>query len=256
MGSIVKSTGSVTKSSRKKGQIDRAYQISNEAIRIAEKSGDIYSRTISYTSHGISCIGKRFIEEAKDSFLKALDFGERINYFSWKAISHYGLGEIYFEKGEYQQAIDHHNKAILLLEDSRLLHSLVNLIKLSLEKSKVMNNEKEIDLDQLRRLVAENKANYFEGIMRRFIGAILLNLNDQHTSDAKNWIEKAIEADQKHGMMLYLGLDYALYADVFNCNKDQFKAKEMLGRAIEILKKCGADGWVDKYEQELGTLNE
>jgi hypothetical protein len=32
------------------------------------------------------------------------------------------------------------------------------------------------------------------------------------------------------------------------------KAREQLGKAIEILKECGADGWVEKYEKELGAL--
>ncbi len=27
-----------------------------------------------------------------------------------------------------------------------------------------------------------------------------------------------------------------------------------LGKAIEILKECGADGWVEKYEKELALL--
>jgi len=36
--------------------------------------------------------------------------------------------------------------------------------------------------------------------------------------------------------------------------RDGLKAQENLGKAIEILKECGADGWVEKYEKELATL--
>jgi hypothetical protein len=35
---------------------------------------------------------------------------------------------------------------------------------------------------------------------------------------------------------------------------DQSKTKENLNKAIEILKECGADGWVEKYEKELASL--
>jgi hypothetical protein len=35
---------------------------------------------------------------------------------------------------------------------------------------------------------------------------------------------------------------------------DQSKAKEALNKAIEIFKKCGADGWVKKNEKELAAL--
>jgi hypothetical protein len=54
--------------------------------------------------------------------------------------------------------------------------------------------------------------------------------------------------------MFHLGKDYALYADLFKRKGDLSKARENLGKAIEILKECGADGWVKKYEKELAAL--
>ncbi len=41
---------------------------------------------------------------------------------------------------------------------------------------------------------------------------------------------------------------------MFRRKGDQSKAKENLNKAIEIFKKCGADGWVEKYEKELALL--
>jgi hypothetical protein len=51
-------------------------------------------------------------------------------------------------------------------------------------------------------------------------------------------------------MMFELGKAYALYADLFKRKGEKLKAQENLGKAIEILKECGADGWVEKYEKE------
>jgi len=56
-------------------------------------------------------------------------------------------------------------------------------------------------------------------------------------------------------MMFHLGKDYALYADLFNRKGDRLKAQENLGKAIEILKECGADGWVEKAEKELAQIS-
>ena len=50
------------------------------------------------------------------------------------------------------------------------------------------------------------------------------------------------------------GKDYALYAELFKRKVDHSNAKEDLVRVIEILKKCGADGWVEKHERELTAL--
>jgi hypothetical protein len=55
-------------------------------------------------------------------------------------------------------------------------------------------------------------------------------------------------------MMFHLGKDYAVYSDLFKRRDDRSKARENLGKAIEILKECGADGWVEKYEKELARL--
>jgi len=41
---------------------------------------------------------------------------------------------------------------------------------------------------------------------------------------------------------------------MFRRKGDQSKAKENLNKAIEIFKKCGADGWVEKYDKELALL--
>jgi hypothetical protein len=51
-----------------------------------------------------------------------------------------------------------------------------------------------------------------------------------------------------------LGRHYALYAELFRRKGDQTKTKENLKKAIKILKECGADGWVEKYEKELAAL--
>jgi hypothetical protein len=69
-----------------------------------------------------------------------------------------------------------------------------------------------------------------------------LNIDDQHTSEVENWVHQAIEADQRNGMMFYLGRDFALYDELFKRKGDRLKAQENLGQAIEILKECGAVG--------------
>ena len=56
------------------------------------------------------------------------------------------------------------------------------------------------------------------------------------------------------GNSFNLGRDYVHYAELFRRKGDQRRATEYLGKAIEILKGCGADGWVEKYEKELAKL--
>ena len=52
----------------------------------------------------------------------------------------------------------------------------------------------------------------------------------------------------RYGMQLNLAKAYALYAEWFKRKGNPSKARENLSTAIEILKECGADGWVEMYE--------
>jgi tetratricopeptide (TPR) repeat protein len=135
-----------------------------------------------------------------------------------------------------------------------LSNSLANLFQIAITRAKVKNNEKKINIEQLYQFVHENKVKLYDGLIRRYLAEILINIDDLHLDEAEDWIEKAIEADRRNGMMFYLGQDHALYAELFQRIGDQSKAKENLNKSIEIFKECGADGWVEKYEKELAAL--
>jgi hypothetical protein len=87
------------------------------------------------------------------------------------------------------------------------------------------------------------------------VAEILLNMDDQHISEAEDWVKKAIEVDKRNDTMWSLGLDYAFYGEWFKRKGDQPKARENLSKAIAILKECGADGWVKRYEKEMASLS-
>jgi class 3 adenylate cyclase/tetratricopeptide (TPR) repeat protein len=232
------------------GRIDLAFRTSNEGLQIAEESGDIFSKAITYISHGVSCYGKGLLEEAGKHLVKGLEFSERINFHSFNGTAQFHLGETYFEMGDFSKSKEHYQKGIWVWERNRLVPSWAGLGKVGLARSKVTNKEKDVDLEILYVHSRNNKVKVYEGWIQRYIGEILLNFDDQHVSEAEHWIQKAIEADQKNRMMFELGKAYALYADLFKRKGEKLKAQENLGKAIEILKECGADGWVEKYEKE------
>jgi len=233
------------------GKIDLQFQTTMEALHIAEESGDIYSKAMAYTNHGFSCYGKGVLEEAEKHLRKGAEFCERINYHSWNGCARFHLGETYFEMGDFSRSKEHYEKGSWVLENIRSFPSWANLGKVGLARSKVMNKEKDVNLEYLYGLSQNNRVRVIEGWIQRYIGEILLNIDDQHISEAEHWIQKAIEADQRNRMMFHLGKDYALYTELFKRKGDRLKARENLGKAIEIFKECGADGWVVKAEKEL-----
>lgn len=236
------------------GKIDLAYQTSDEALQIAEQSGDIYSKAIAHTTHGYSCHNKGLLDEAEQHLLKAVDYCERINLFSWGGTANMLLGDTYCDMADYRKSQDYYGKAISLLESARFMPSMASLSKIALARAKVMSNEKDISLNEIFKCHETNKAMVYEGWMARYIGEILLNIDDQHMVEAEDWIKKAIEAHKRDGMMWHLGRDYALYAELLKRKGDPAQAKENLNTAIQILKECGADGWVKKAEEALANI--
>lgn len=233
------------------GMVGKGYQTSEQAVRIAEESGDIYSKAMAYASHGTSCYYKGLFEKAEQYLNMGIHFTEKINMFAHNAIAHQWLGHLYFDLGEYQKAQDHYSSAIYVREHSRLFPSSANLNRIALMRAKLLSGEKDISLELMYRYVRENKVRIYEGCMARYIGDILLHLDESHFASAEDWIGKAIEADKRNGMRCDLGRDYALYGDFFKGKGDSSKAKEFLGRASEIFNECGADGWVRKMEETL-----
>ena len=237
------------------GKVDLAYQTSQEGLKLAEESGDTFSKAEAYTSCGYSSLLKGFLDQAEGYLIRGIAFSEKINHSTMSMLASFWLGITYFERGEYPKSQEYYNKYISVCEQRKIFPSWTNLGKIFLARTKAMNNDKTLNLDPLYEYVEGNKVKYFEGHMKRGIGEIFLNIDDQHLSEAEHWIQNAIESDQRNRMMFNLGKDYALYAELFKRKGDKLKAQEKLGKAIEIFKECGADGWVTKYEKELATLS-
>jgi len=236
------------------GRIHLGFQTSAEAVRLAEESGDIFSKRSAYTIHGISCYSRGLLEEAEKHLLTGIEFCERINEKLWNMAAHAGLGSTYFAMGDFPKAQNYYEKVYRISEQTRALPSWGNWGKVGWARSRVMNKEKDLDLESLYAHARNNRVKAVEGWVSNYIGEILLNMDDQHMSEAENWIQKAMEADQRNGMRFHLGNDYALYAELLKRKGDRLKAQESLGKAIEIMKEFCADGWVSRYEKELAAI--
>jgi class 3 adenylate cyclase/tetratricopeptide (TPR) repeat protein len=237
------------------GKIDLQFRTTSDALRIAEESGDIYSKGLAYHGHGVSCYARRLLEDAEKHLLKGAELLERINYHTWNSHARFALGDTYFETGDFSKSKEQYEKGIWLLEHNRLFPTMANFEKVALVRAKVMNKEKDVNLESLYIHSQNNKVKALEGWIQRYIGEILLNIDNQHIPEAEHWIQKAIESDQKNRIMFNLGRDYDLYAELFKRKGDRLKARENLGKAIEIFEECGADGWVEKYKKELAGIS-
>ena len=237
------------------GQIHIGCQLSDEGLRLAEESGDIYSKSIALINHGYALMCKGSFIEAEEYLLKGNELCDKINFFIWNVFAQTQLAETYFQIREYEKSKTHYGKAISYLKQTGFGYSRVNFARLGIARAKVMSNEKDFDLESLYGYVEQNNLKEFDGQMPRYIAEILLNIDGQHLAEAEIWAEKAIDSDKQNGMKFRLGQDYVICAEVFKRKGDQSKAKKNLSHAIETFKECGADGWEEKYSIELASLS-
>jgi tetratricopeptide (TPR) repeat protein len=238
----------------RQGNVNLAYQTSQEALRIADESGDIHSKGMANGALGMSYYFKGFLEEAEELLLKSIDFLQKSNQLAYAAGASSFLSHIYLHRGDYKKFRENNKRAISHLQNSSLNPSYIIWNNISLSLAKVMNKEKDINLNEIFKWQKDVKNRWLKGSVPNIIGEILLNIDDQHISEAEDWIKRSIETNQKYGMMWQLAKDYALYAELYKRKDNLQKARENLSKAIEIFKECGADEWVEKYEKELATL--
>jgi class 3 adenylate cyclase/tetratricopeptide (TPR) repeat protein len=235
----------------RQGNVTLAYQTSQEALRIADESGDIHSKGLANYALGISYYYKGYLEEAEEHLLKSVDFLQKSNQLSFVAAVNTVLGYTYFRRGDYETCQKYYKRAISLRQHLSLSPSYIIYNKIPLALAKVMNKVKDINLNEIFTWHEDIKNRWVKGWVPKFISEILLNIDDQNISEAEDWIKISIETNQKYGMMWNLARDYALYAELFKRKSDLSKAKEKFSKAIDIFKECGADGWVEKYKKEL-----
>jgi tetratricopeptide (TPR) repeat protein len=237
------------------GKIDEAYRSGKEALNFSEQSGDIYVKGMAFISYGIPCYLKGLLEDAQESLTKGLDLCRKSALIIWGVWANFWLGELLVEKGEYQKAVKYYEQGISFLsKHGEIFPSWARMFKVCIARSKILNKDQDINLNELLDYYSPNKMKILEGFMARYIGEILLSLHAPPLSDIENWINIAIEADRKNSAKWLLGCDYALYAELYKRKNNHPKAKEMLGKAVGILKECAADCWVEKYEKKLTEL--
>ncbi len=233
------------------GRPSLGLEMSAEAVRLAEASGDIFSKCRAYVSHGCCLCGRGLLKEGTDNLSLGAEFSNRVDYFVWNATAHHALAEISHVMGDFQKAVFHYEEAIRLAELSELMPSFSSLGKTGLALANIMNDKQGVDPESVCRDAINIKPKLWEGWIRRNLGEIFLNVDGQHFPEAQHWIEQAIEADERNGMRWHLARDIAVLAELFKRKGDREKAREQLGKAIDIYKECGADGWVKKAEEEL-----
>jgi class 3 adenylate cyclase/tetratricopeptide (TPR) repeat protein len=230
------------------GNIALSIKTSKEALSIANESGDIYAKAHANSGLGMSYYYKGDLIKAEKNLLKAINFSQKNNLKTIAGGSSYYLGWIYFQMNEYNKAIEVHNRSISFFEQESLCPSFINASRILIARIKLMNKDKDINLNDVFQWHGNIKNKWVGGGITRSIGAILMNLDGQHLAEAEEWIKTSINMNEKYGMKWQLAKDHVMYSDWFKRQGNFVKAKSNLEKALYLFTECNADGWLEKYK--------
>ncbi|MGZ3580283.1 MAG: adenylate/guanylate cyclase domain-containing protein [Syntrophales bacterium] len=236
------------------GKTNPAHQFAQETLELAKETGDAFIKGMAYANYGTSCYYKGLFDEAKTHFSEFTSSYEKSAPISWIAWADVNLGSLYVDLGKYDDAVNRYKKITSIMEDVCFLPSVIKFFHTCMARARALRHDHDIELNELFAFQQSNKLQFCEGWMARNIGDILLNMNDEHVSEAAVWFQKAIEADTRNGMKWQVANDYAFYANYFRQKGDPKGAKEQLTKAIDLFKECGADGWVKRTKKSLMEL--
>jgi len=234
--------------------IGKTYKSSKDNLNRAEEIGDIFFREPANVCYGIVCFHKRMLAEAESHLKNALALCEKTEHFNLGAMSSSYLAEVYLEREEYENAQDYIKKAISFVEPNKYQPSIINNLKLKLFRAKILNNEVDINLNEMMKTYSKITLKDWQNLAMIDLGQILINVDDRQFDEAQDWIEKAISIYEGNNRLWHLAMAYVQYADLFKRKDDRSNCKENLTKAIEYFERCGADGWMEKYEREFAEL--
>lgn len=236
------------------GKLPHCHKTISEAVKLAEESGDVYSKATAYPVLGQYYFFIGNFKEAEKYLLLGANFSEKIGFWVFYLIALLWLGEVYHQTGKYRKSQSSIEKALWSSEWLKFGGSYNGWIKIALARAKIMNGEKGVLLDPIYTLEKKVNTKLYDGIVKRIIADILLCTEGEDLSKAEVWLKKSIEKNKQYGKIWDLAMDYMLYAELYLQKKDQFMAEEYFEKALKIFKICGADGWIDKYEKKLEKI--
>ncbi len=238
------------------GEIELGIRTCEDALSLAETSGDPLSKGMACGSLGMAYYYRGQLEDAEKYLNRSTSLLDKSNYYYWEGWAHYFLGAACLEMGRHEAAEHHHLQSISILKSAGIMPSCERLNELAIAVVRVRSGRTDVDVEKLKRCFQENRFKALQGWMARLIAETFLALDQKHRPEAENWIRTAIVADGANGMKLHLGCDYAIYGHVCSLSARKAKAQDYLSRATKIFEYCGAEGELRKLNaNSVGLMN-
>lgn len=236
------------------GRIDQTLKCGQEALKLAFQADDIHVKSMAYNVLGLALCKKGLFSEAEENFTLMFELTRKTDNAVNLNTGFFWLGQLCSETGRYQEAQGYFDRLLALYDRVRIFPSLARIAQLMKVAAGIRGSLNPAIDSVLNFDLQEIKIRQYLGMAAQVMGEIYLYIDDKHMDETEIWIRKAIEVDEQNRLPWDLARDYALYAQFLKKKADPAQAKEKLGKAIELMQGCGADGWVKRYEEKMARI--
>ncbi len=236
------------------GRIGEALKCSQEALQLALRADDLFLKGWAHYACGLAFFRKGLFPQAEENLTLAIEMTQKNDITGILLLCFWHLGQLRHKMGRYQEGHECCDAFLAVVERVRMWPSMARIVQIMKVAIKArggldpaLDTVQNFDLKEIR-------MKWVQGWAALLTGEIYLYLDDKHMDEAEVWIRKAIEINEQNRVPWDLARDYALYAEFFKKKADPLQAKEKLGKAIDLMRSIGADGWVKKYEAELAII--
>ncbi len=199
-----------------KGELDKAEQMHNKSLEIAEKLGLQEVIASDYGNLGAIYLRRGELDKAEQMLKKALEIEKKLGRLKGMASDYGNLGIIFRMRGQLDKAEEMHKKA--------------------LEIDKKLGNKK--------------------GLAADYGNLGLIYMDKGELDKAEEMHNKSLEIEKKLGRLEGMADDYCNLGGIYRKRGDLSKAREYWEKARELYKKIGMEPDVKKVEGWIGGLKE
>jgi len=244
-----------------RGNMKDAVSLAEESVALSRKVGYPRLLSLSIGYLGWICMILGELDKSEQYFKEAFGFSQIAGDFDTVALGHFFLGSLHFEKGEYNKAREHLEKAneiyekvftvqysMSFLASQYLIWTYIELEEID-KAQNLVNNLHKIALDvRDEDLIANSHA----------LTAMVFRAQKKW----KESIEHFEESLQKHKALNARQWDVYNFAKMVLCEYarmylerneegDKEKARDLLNQALEMFQKMGAKKDIEKVEAKL-----
>lgn len=227
------------------------------SIRYLEEAQAVF--LLGSTWAGLGCSNNLLgeFETARNQIEKALKIDMDIGMPISLSMYYWMLSMVQFDLGDLKKAKNSAEKGLELAQKYKQRHhegfSNIMMGKAQAKANISQSAEvKELILEGIQILEKlEMRVWFSQGYL--FLGELYTDIGQKEK--AQIYLKKAETEFKDMDMDYWLGRTNAAYAELHKREGEAPKTADLLNKAIEIMRECGANGWVEKYEKELAVIS-